>query len=267
MIFPCIVHRGSQTHVSLEAAARIILTGLIIDPQSTFADVWNSIHRRWRSQAEKDPVQRVASRTRRAAWQEQDRIRESKRQRRKSTLLSEAPFQNAVARQRDLAHSNRPYLRHSWHRIDLLSITCFWISFLLALSHNEATPTLHLYIFRALSVLRCARLLVITSGTATILRSLKRAGPLLVTVGFFFLFASALWSIIGIQSFQGSFRRQCTLGDPNNASNLIELGQPCGGHINQSDLEVVAYLTPDGEPFGAGSKGYICPLGQICQVC
>jgi hypothetical protein len=202
-----------------------------------------------------------------AAWQEEDVRRESKRQRRKTTLLSEAPFQNAVARQRDLAHANRPYLRHSWHRIDLLSIVCFWISFLLALSHTEATPTLHLYIFRALSVLRCARLLVITSGTATILRSLKRAGPLLVTVGFFFLFASALWSIIGIQSFQGSFRRQCVLTDPSNTSNVIETGQPCGGHLNVSDLGVVAYLTPEGDPHAGGSKGYICPLGQVCQVC
>lgn len=193
-------------------------------------------------------------------------MREAKRTRRKSTLLSEAPFQSAVARQRDLAHTNRPYLRHSWHRIDILSIVCFWTSFLLALCHAEATPTLHLYIFRALSVLRCARLLVITSGTATILRSLKRAGPLLVTVGFFFLFASALWSIIGIQSFQGSFRRQCVLTDPNNSSNIIETGQPCGGHINASNMAVWAYLTPDDRPFAGGSKGYVCPLGQVCQV-
>ena len=87
-----------------------------------------------------------------------------------------------------------------------------------------------------------------------------------MTVGFFFLFASALWSIIGIQSFQGSFRRQCVLTDLNNASNILELGQPCGGHIDQSNLEVVAYLSPDGQPFGGGSKGYICPLGQVCQV-
>ena len=70
-----------------------------------------------------------------------------------------------------------------------------------------------------------------------------------------------LYSIIGIQSFKGSFRRTCHL--------LVDgvdypLSQNCGGHIDNVTLEAVGYLNADGEH--ASVKGYICPLGQICMV-
>jgi hypothetical protein len=51
-------------------------------------------------------------------------------------------------------------------RIDMLAIVCYWISFILAISRVEATDSRHVYIFRALSVLRTSRLLLVTSGTA-----------------------------------------------------------------------------------------------------
>lgn len=252
--------------------ARIVLTGLVFDPESSTRD-WISGRRRFitrlhnRDQRQPDTLQRSTSSHAppRAAWRNEIH-KEAHSPRRKTTIIPEAPFQSAVARQLDLAHSNRPYLRHSWHRIDLLAIVCFWISFFLAITRNEATDSRHLYIFRAISVLRAARLLVITSGTATILRSLKRAAPLLVTVGFFFIFAAALWSIIGIQSFQGSFRRSCVLTDPNNSSNLVDLDQACGGYLNSSTLREEPYINIRGLPHSQGAKGYICPLGQICRV-
>jgi hypothetical protein len=58
-----------------------------------------------------------------------------------------------------------PYLRQSWNRIDFLSIMCFWISFGLAAGGVEKGLTLHIGIFRALSVLKVSRLLAVTSGT------------------------------------------------------------------------------------------------------
>ena len=151
----------------------------------------------------------------------------------------ELPFQLSLDKQRRLHSLGRPYLRTSWHRIDILAIISFWIMFGLSISGHESTADRHIFIFRALSILRAGRLLLISSGTAvsesdllcsryivlsltslcscfrskpqTILHSLKRAGPLLVNVSFFVLFAMILFSIIGVQSFQGSFRRSCYL--------------------------------------------------------
>ncbi len=51
-------------------------------------------------------------------------------------------------------------------RIDMLAILSYWIMFLLALTHAETTEGRHLYLFRALSVIRTSRLLLVTSGTA-----------------------------------------------------------------------------------------------------
>jgi voltage-dependent calcium channel len=60
---------------------------------------------------------------------------------------------------------NVPYLRHSWSRIDFVAITSFWITFILA-SVGVERGTHHIGIFRAMSVLRTARLLAISSGTS-----------------------------------------------------------------------------------------------------
>ena len=76
------------------------------------------------------------------------------------------PFQLAIQKQRDLLKSSRPYLRHSWNRVDAVAILSFWAMFGLAMFGLERTPGTHIYIFRALSVLRTARLLSVSSGTA-----------------------------------------------------------------------------------------------------
>lgn len=75
------------------------------------------------------------------------------------------PFQLAIEKQQSLSERNLPYLRHSWNRIDFLAVLSFWIMFGLAISGVENVPHRHLYIFRALSVLRVSRLLAVTSGT------------------------------------------------------------------------------------------------------
>ncbi|KAJ7078435.1 Ion transport protein-domain-containing protein [Mycena belliarum] len=173
------------------------------------------------------------------------------------------PFRLSITSAADQTRRNAPYLRHSWSRIDALAIVAFWASFALATAGIERSAH-HIRIFRAISAIRTARLLTITSGTTAILNSLKTARPLLASVAYFVLFAMVLFSIIGVQAFKGSLRRTCvlaaTLGEP--PTNLS--GQFCGGHIDPVSLNTTGYLQSNGEP-SLDAKGYICPLGQTCQ--
>ncbi|KAL7278048.1 hypothetical protein ACG7TL_008012 [Trametes sanguinea] len=171
------------------------------------------------------------------------------------------PFRLSVEDARGQTQRNLPYLRHSWTRIDFVAISSFWITVILASAGVERNQY-HIGIFRAMSVLRTARLLAITSGTTTIMRSLKTARPLLASVAYFVLFAMVIFSIIGIQSFKGSFRRTCHLV-PTLGEDDIDLGQYCGGYIDPTTLQPVGYLNPQGE--NAAVKGFVCPLGQVCK--
>jgi voltage-dependent calcium channel len=74
------------------------------------------------------------------------------------------PYEFSISRSTDKTTRNVPYLRHSWCRIDFIAIVSFWISFGLAMGGIERGAK-HVGVFRALSVLRTARLLSITSGT------------------------------------------------------------------------------------------------------
>ena len=74
------------------------------------------------------------------------------------------PFRLSVQSAHETTQRNLPYLRHSWTRIDFVAVMSFWISFGLAMAGVEH-GAYHIGIFRALSVLRTARLLAITSGT------------------------------------------------------------------------------------------------------
>ena len=78
-------------------------------------------------------------------------------------LLS-LPFRLNINHIHEKAHRNVPYLRQSWTRIDFVAIVSFWIAFGLAMFGVER-GRFHIGIFRALSVIRTARLLTITSGT------------------------------------------------------------------------------------------------------
>ena len=112
--------------------------------------------------------------------------------------------------------------------------------------------------------------------------SLKRARPLLTNVAYFVLFAMIIFSfvpllhhtltsklierhsVIGVQSFQGSFRRSCWLNATLGESDIQLPDQRCGGFIDQN-LNTVGFIAADGS---IGTvKGYICPLGQTCRVC
>lgn len=76
------------------------------------------------------------------------------------------PFRLSIFQLHSKTKRNVPYLRQSWTRIDFLAIVCFWITFGLATAGFEhGNGGLHLGVFRAISVIRTARLLSVTSGT------------------------------------------------------------------------------------------------------
>lgn len=129
------------------------------------------------------------------------------------------------------------------------------------------------------------------------MHSLKTARPLLASVAYFVVFAMVLFSyvfpildllenlfsllqfsltnnpprlecrIIGVQSFKGSLRRTCFISPTRGETSPIQnSNQFCGGYIDPVSLETLGYIKLDGEPVRE-SKGYVCPLGQICTVC
>jgi hypothetical protein len=66
--------------------------------------------------------------------------------------------------------------------------------------------------------------------------------------------------IIGVQSFQGNFRRICVVESvpPINLTNQL-----CGGQIDPVTFNVTGFFQADGGRAPL-AKGYICPLGQRC---
>lgn len=90
------------------------------------------------------------------------------------------PFRLSVEESTSQTHRNLPYLRHSWTRIDFIAIVSFWVTFALATTGVEHSKY-HIGVFRAMSVLRTARLLAITSGT---------------TVSVLFVSCHAAWTLI-----------------------------------------------------------------------
>jgi voltage-dependent calcium channel len=160
--------------------------------------------------------------------------------------------------------ARRAFLRHSFNRLDFISVVAFWVSFILQFFNIESGR--HVYVFRMLSCLRIMRLLRLTSGTSVILRSLKKAAPLLLNVGFLIGFFWLIFAIIGVQSFKSSLRRQCVWQDPINASNnWTNSLQFCGGYLNNTTYEPMPWLKLDGSPGASSAKGFYCPVQSVCQ--
>jgi hypothetical protein len=88
------------------------------------------------------------------------------------------------------AHLPRAYFRHSWDRIDFVSIVSYWVDFGLLVTNQEFVEDegRRILVFKMLSALILLRLLNITDGGKVILNSLKKAAPLLVNVLFFVFF-------------------------------------------------------------------------------
>jgi len=160
--------------------------------------------------------------------------------------------------------AQRAFLRHSFNRVDFIAVCAYWISFAMSIFAIEQGR--HIFVFRMLSCLRIMRLLYLTSGTTVILRSLKKAAPLLLNVAFLIGFFWLLFAVIGVQSFKSSLRRQCVWVNPDNETDTwVNNFQFCGGYINASTLEAMPWQKSNGEPGTNFHKGYLCPQYSICK--
>jgi hypothetical protein len=112
---------------------------------------------------------------------------------------------------------------------------------------------------------------LLTLQIQVILRSLKRAAPLLVHVGFLIVYFWLLFAIVGMQSFKSSLRRTCVWVDPLGQSNFTSNDaygtlQFCGGYLDNVTGQEMPWLDATGNPSGTSpsAKGYLCPRGSLC---
>lgn len=163
--------------------------------------------------------------------------------------------------------AKRAFLRHSFNRLDFIAVVAYWISFVMQLGSLDTRY--HVYIFNMLSCLRILRLLGLTGGTTIILRSLKKAAPLLVNIAFLIGFFWLIFGIVGVQSFKSSLKRTCVwVGDDGTGQNYSlnvapENVQFCGGYLNATGGPM-PWLRGDGSTGAPEAKGYLCPINSLC---
>ncbi|KAI2635172.1 ion transporter [Xylaria nigripes] len=255
---------------TLEIIARSIVSGFVLNPaeysevdhkrgiRNLIADQYNAVFRPQRHKSVKVPQKTGYGPSTFA---------------RSFTMMHHMP--ETVEEQMRLHLARRAFLRHNFNRLDFVAVVSFWIAYVLSITGLEAE--MHLYIFRMLSCLRIIRLLALTNGTAIILRSLRKAAPLLLRVSFLIGFFWLLFAIVGVQSFKSSLSRQCVWLDPLQPTNLTAAYTNemtfCGGHINDSGT-IVPWVRFDHQSGlddslnrvipGPVAKGFICPRQSIC---
>ncbi|MCJ1352190.1 MAG: calcium channel protein [Icmadophila ericetorum] len=210
------------------------------------------------------------------------------------TIIQGQPNQPGHSRQQQRVRlARRAFLRHGFNRLDFLAVISFWIAFViryLGVSHDK-----HIFVFQMLSCLRILRLLGLTNGTSVILRSLKKAAPLLANVAFLIGFFWLLFAIIATQSFKASFRRTCawygdaivelpnyqnytfTYNESNSGNIYISNVAPgnvqfCGGHLDSVTRNPMPWITITNTSSNTGTitngtlnhKGYLCPQYSLC---
>ncbi|CAL9728073.1 calcium-channel protein Cch1p [Monosporozyma unispora] len=156
----------------------------------------------------------------------------------------------------------RAFARSSWNRIDLVSLVCFWIG--LFVSIRDIDDKKGVRIFKPLALLRILRLLNTDTGISSILRALKYGIPQLINVGSMLVYFWVFFGILGVQLFQGSFRRQCVWINPDNPNDTYQYDkQFCGGYLDSVTKNPTPYVFNDGS-FGTHSKGFLCPANSQC---
>ncbi|XXG98720.1 hypothetical protein Hte_005049 [Hypoxylon texense] len=254
---------------TLELVARIIVSGFILNAaeystidrkkgvRAAISDQYNAVFRPQRQKSVKTPREQSYGPSTFA----------------RSFTMMHGSMPETVEEQQRMQLARRAFLRHGFNRLDFIAVVSFWIAFVLSVTGIEMPK--HLFIFRMLSCLRIVRLLALTNGTAIILRSLKKAAPLLVRVSFLIGFFWLLFAIIGVQSFKTSLSRQCVWRDPADPNNFTATYtndmQFCGGYLDENGQERPWVRgSPPENPLqnlsnGSDSpKGYICPRNSIC---
>ncbi|KAJ4523500.1 calcium channel protein [Exophiala dermatitidis] len=250
---------------TLELIARTIVSGFISNPRE-FSTINRSVG------------------VRKAVLQKAHTLLAPQHDRQVPSMANEAPSQPSIVRtftglpepggpghtkqQQRIRLARRAFLRHSFNRLDFVAVVSYWISFVMQIGGIEDSS--HVYVFNMLSCLRILRLLGLTAGTSIILRSLKKAAPLLVHVAFLICFFWLIFGIIGVQSFKSSLRRTCVwVGDDGSGQNYTQNVAPdniqfCGGYLNAQTGEPMPWLKLDGRNGTGTPKGYLCPQNSIC---
>ncbi|KAI0829966.1 Ion transport protein-domain-containing protein [Hypoxylon sp. FL0890] len=253
---------------TLETIARIIVSGFLLNAaeystidrkkgiRAAISDQYNAVFRPQRQKSVKTPREQAFGPSTFA----------------RSFTMMHGSMPETLEEQQRLQLARRAFLRHGFNRLDFIAVVSFWIAFVLSITGIEMTK--HLFIFRMLSCLRIVRLLALTNGTAIILRSLKKAAPLLVRVSFLIGFFWLLFAIIGVQSFKASLSRQCVWRDPTQPDNFSATYTNdmlfCGGYLDDNGVAQpwVRSSFPnslvDLQPATTSPKGYICPRHSIC---
>ncbi|KAL8666517.1 MAG: hypothetical protein Q9202_001315 [Teloschistes flavicans] len=259
---------------TIEIGARCIVSGLIKNPEEHSTvnwqmgfrkAIWEQIRKLFMPYRRQAPIH-----TGRAVDHQQSIIRSF------TGMQIQANHSGDEYQQRRLRLARRAFLRHSFNRLDFLAVVSFWIAFILEILQVEQRR--HIYLFRMLSCLRILRLLSLTQGTSVILRSLKKAAPLLVNVAFLIGFFWLLFAIVGVQCFKSSFRRTCVWFDPlydpfanptaarsNGYALDTSTGNPqfCGGWLAKDGTKQ-PWLHSDLTNGTDSHKGYVCPVNSLC---
>ncbi|CDO94796.1 unnamed protein product [Kluyveromyces dobzhanskii CBS 2104] len=156
----------------------------------------------------------------------------------------------------------RAFTRSSWGRLELLSTVSAWLAFGFSIKDFDDNHGLRL--FRSLMAFRILKLVDLDSGLVSILRALKYGIPELLNVGFMLLYFWVFFGILAVQTFKGSFKRQCVWFNPNDASDYYQYDmQFCGGYLDAETLEPMNYIFADNSR-GPMSKGFLCPANSKC---
>ncbi|KAL7628229.1 calcium channel protein [Parahypoxylon ruwenzoriense] len=253
---------------TLEIVARIIVSGFILNAaeystidrkkgiRAAITNQYNAVFRPQRQKSVKTPREQTFGPSTFA----------------RSFTMMHSNVPETIEEQQRMQLARRAFLRHGFNRLDFIAVVSFWITFTLSITGLEVKY--HVFIFRMLSCLRIVRLLALTNGTAIILRSLKKAAPLLVRVSFLIGFFWLLFAIIGVQSFKASLSRQCVWRDPLRPDDMSATYTNefmfCGGHLDENNQEMPWVKSPFPGTLlnltngSLSPKGYICPRNSIC---
>lgn len=145
---------------TLEIIARIIVSGLIINPEDyapagskrrireRVAEQYRTIFKPQRQRSVKQPPQEAQFVPTTFA--------------RSFTMMHGMDADGSLEEQQRLHLARRAFLRHSFNRLDFVAVVSFWISFVLSITSLESRHSI--YVFRMLSCLRIIRLLALTKG-------------------------------------------------------------------------------------------------------
>jgi hypothetical protein len=156
---------------TLEIMARIIVSGLIINPDN------------YAPRGKKRLRERVAEKYRAVFQPERQKsIRQPQSQEeqfvptfaRSFTVMQDMAAQASLEEQQRLHLARRAFLRHSFNRLDFIAVVSYWITFVLSVTGLEAKHSL--YVFRMLSCLRIIRLLALTQGNL-VSSTAREGGP------------------------------------------------------------------------------------------